>query len=373
MERQPGCWISNMLLSGQPSSTTDERSLGDSTSRSGAFQIGLNVTAYGSLSANDVTDYFAVKPGTGAFAVFVTGDPANGFDTLALQSDFNVRITSADGTSLLASNPSDLTTRVMVFNSDAADQTFFVEITNLSGKAMSYAATLQVPVTLTFDVQNGDGAANSMSGSAANDSMSGQGGDDTIMGGSGVDYIDGGPGRSYLRGDDGNDRLQGGADFDDINGNMGNDTASGGLGDDWVVGGKDNDLLYGDGGGDVVWGNLGNDNLDGGEGIDQVRGGQGDDIVMGGAGDDYVSGDRGSDTVVGGAGADLFHSFGDAGVDRVIDFHQSEGDRVMLDPGTAYDVAQDGADTVITMAAGAKMTLVGVTLSSLTTGWIFLG
>jgi Ca2+-binding RTX toxin-like protein len=373
MEQQLGCWNVYMLLSTQSASTSDERTLGDSTSRSGGFQIALNQTSYGSLSASDVTDYFAIRPGAGVFAIFVTADPANGFDTVALQSDFNVRITSADGAQLLTSNPSDLTTRLMVFNSDAADQTFFVEITNLSGRAMSYAATLQIPVTLSFDVLNGDAGANSMSGSAANDSMSGQGGDDTIMGGGGVDYIDGGPGRSYLRGDDGNDRLQGGADFDDINGNMGNDTASGGLGDDWVVGGKDNDLLYGDAGGDVVWGNLGNDNLDGGDGIDQVRGGQGDDIVIGGAGDDYVSGDRGSDTVVGGSGADLFHSFGDAGVDRVLDFHQSEGDRVMLDPGTIYDVAQEGSDTVITMAAGAKMTLVGVTLSSLTTGWIFLG
>jgi Ca2+-binding RTX toxin-like protein len=362
-----------MLLTGQTASTSDERVLGDSSNRSANFQIGLNQTSYGSLSATDVTDYFAIRPSAGAFVIFVTTDPANGFETFAAQTDFSVRITSADGTQLLTSTPSDLTTRVMVFTSDASDQTYFVEITNTSGKAISYAATLQVPITLTFDVQQGDAGANSMVGGFGNDSLSALGGDDTVMGGGGVDYIDGGPGRSYLRGEDGNDRLLGGSDFDDINGNQGNDTASGGLGDDWVVGGKDNDLLYGDAGGDIVWGNLGNDNLDGGDGIDQVRGGQGDDIVMGGGGDDYVSGDRGSDTVVGGAGADLFHSFGDAGIDMVVDFHQAEGDRVMLDPGTTYTLAQEGLDTVISMSGGAKMTLVGVTLSGLAPGWIFLG
>lgn len=190
------------------------------------------------------------------------------------------------------------------------------------------------------------------------------GGDDTIVGALTADY---------LRGDDGNDLITGGQAFDDINGNLGNDTLSGGLGDDWVVGGKDNDVQFGGAGGDVVWGNLGNDTLDGGDGNDQVRGGQGNDIVNGGAGDDYVSGDRGDDTVSGGAGADRFHGSQDAGIDRVVDFHASEGDRVQLDPGTTYVVAQVGADTVIDMGGGHQMILVGVQLSTLAPGWIFLG
>jgi glucose/arabinose dehydrogenase len=177
----------------------------------------------------------------------------------------------------------------------------------------------------------------------------------------------------YLRGDDGNDQIWGGLAFDDINGNMGDDTLSGGLGDDWVVGGKDNDRQMGDAGGDVVWGNLGNDTLDGGEGADQVRGGMGDDTVTGGAGNDFVSGDRGNDTVAGGAGADLIHGSQDAGIDRVIDFSLAEGDRVILDPGTTYTVSQVGADTVIDMGAGHQMILVGVQLSTLPPGTIFLG
>lgn len=201
----------------------------------------------------------------------------------------------------------------------------------------------------------------------------GYGGADTINGDAGNDTIDGGEGTSYLRGDAGDDVIQGGGGFDDANGNMGNDTIHGGAGDDYSVGGKDNDLLFGDAGNDIVWGNLGNDTCDGGDGNDQVRGGQGDDSVAGGAGNDFVSGDRGNDTITGGTGADNFHDSQDAGIDRVLDFKLSEGDRVQLDPGTTYTVSQVGADTVLDMGGGNQMILVGVTFSSLTPGWVFLG
>ncbi|MDB5424877.1 MAG: hypothetical protein JWQ29_2293 [Phenylobacterium sp.] len=192
-----------------------------------------------------------------------------------------------------------------------------------------------------------------------------------IHGGAGDDTISSIGVAGYLRGDDGNDVINGGSAADDINGNMGNDILHGGDGSDCVVGGKDNDAAFGDAGADTVWGNLGNDTLDGGDGNDQVRGGQGDDSVSGGAGDDFVSGDRGNDTISGGLGADTFHGSQDAGMDRVLDFKLSEGDRVMLDAGTTYTVAQVGADTVIDMGAGNQMVLVGVQFSTLTPGWIF--
>jgi hypothetical protein len=198
-----------------------------------------------------------------------------------------------------------------------------------------------------------------------------RGSDVTVLGGPAGDVISAVGGANYLRGEAGNDTVTGGSGFDDINGNTGDDSAAGGNGDDWVVGGKDNDILRGDAGSDIVWGNLGNDTQDGGDGVDQVRGGQGDDVVTGGAGDDFVSGDRGSDTIAGGTGADRFHTWGDAGLDRVLDFNATEGDRVMLDPGTIYTVAQAGADTVISMTGGGQMVLVGVQLSSLATGWIY--
>jgi len=227
-----------------------------------------------------------------------------------------------------------------------------------------------------------------LTGAASDDTLMGSGGDDLLDGGAGSDFLLGGlgadrllggagadtlaeiSGSNYLRGGDGDDVIAGGVGFDDANGNEGNDSISTSSGDDYAVGGKGDDLLAGDAGADLVWGNLGNDTCDGGDGNDQVRGGQGDDLIAGGAGDDFVSGDRGADTVAGGQGADLFHGSQDCGIDRLIDFHSWEGDRVLLDSGTTYTVNQVGADTVIDMGAGNQMILVGVNLSTLPDGWI---
>lgn len=192
-----------------------------------------------------------------------------------------------------------------------------------------------------------------------------------IHGGLGDDTLTGGAGKDYLRGDEGNDSITGGDSFDDLNGNMGDDTVSGGLGDDWVVGGKDQDRLFGDDGDDIVYGNLGSDTASGGAGADVVRGGQDNDSISGGAGADWMSGDRGDDTISGGTGADVFHSFGDAGIDRIIDFSRAEGDRIQLDVGTTYSAAQVGADTVLSLGGGGQVILVGVSLSSLTGDWLF--
>ena len=208
-------------------------------------------------------------------------------------------------------------------------------------------------------------------GGSLDDTLAGTAGGDTLSGGAGDDVISDPSGSNYLRGDEGDDSISGGSGFDDINGNMGNDTIHGNGGDDYSVGGKNDDLLFGDDGNDIVWGNLGNDTCDGGNGNDQCRGGQGDDSLSGGAGDDFISGDRGADTESGGTGADIFHTFSGAGVDKVLDFNLAEGDRVMVDPGTAFSVSQVGADTVIDMGAGDQMILVGVQMSTLTGSWIF--
>ena len=209
-----------------------------------------------------------------------------------------------------------------------------------------------------------------LAGSGA-DTVTGSDAGASIFGGAGSDRIVGGNGTNYLRGEDGNDSITGGTGFDDINGNKGNDTITGGPGGDWLVGGQDNDLITSTGGNDILYGNLGNDTLNGGSGNEVIRGGQGDDVLTGGAGNDWVSGDKGSDTMTGGMGVDIFHTFGDAGIDRVTDFRLSEGDRVQLDPGTVYTLSQSGADTLINMTGGGQMILVGVQLSTLTAGWIY--
>jgi len=220
--------------------------------------------------------------------------------------------------------------------------------------------------TLSFVIEYDD-----LRGTEAGDLIQGGASAETIRGMAGDDTISGGAGNNYLRGDEGNDSITGGADFDDINGNKGNDVITGGSGNDWLVGGQDNDLITATGGDPILYGNLGSDTLNGGPGNDLIRGGQADDLLSGGAGNDWLSGDRGSDTITGGAGADTFHTFGDAGIDRVTDFRLSDGDRVQLDPGTVYTVTQSGEDTVINMTGGGQMILVGVQMSTLTTGWIF--
>lgn len=228
------------------------------------------------------------------------------------------------------------------------------------------------------DRMGGGSQGDVIRGYGSNDEIYGGGGADTIYGGLGNDIIYAvGPARqaltaasTYLRGEEGDDYIIGGPGFDDINGNIGADTASGGDGGDWVVGGKDNDLLFGDAGGDIVYGNLGNDTCLGGTGDDVVRGGQGADVLYGGTGDDWMSGDRGDDTISGGGGADIFHSFSGAGLDRVLDFKAAEGDRVLLDAGTAYSVRQSGADTVVDMGGGDSVVLVGVQMNTLPSGWL---
>lgn len=208
-------------------------------------------------------------------------------------------------------------------------------------------------------------------------------GNDTVFAGAGNDLIDEGYGKgggqNYLRGEDGNDTIIGGDNFDDLHGNAGDDNIEGGHGDDWVVGGKGDDRLQGQHGDDIVYGNLGNDTCYGDWayyggpviGRDLIRGGKGDDSLIGGWGDDWLSGDRDSDTISGGAGADVFHTFGEAGLDMVLDFNRAEGDRVQLAPGTAYTLAQAGSDVHINMVGGGQMVLVGVDLANLTGEWIF--
>jgi hypothetical protein len=138
-----------------------------------------------------------------------------------------------------------------------------------------------------------------------------------------------------------------------------------------LTGGAADDNLSGRRGDDVLDGRAGNDTLDGRDGDDQARGGRGDDVIHGGPGDDWLSGDRGNDGLWGGEGADIFHSFADAGIDRVMDFSVSEGDRVELEPGTVYAVRQAGADTVIEMQSGGKVVLMGVEARTLLSGSIY--
>ncbi len=222
------------------------------------------------------------------------------------------------------------------------------------------------------DIENAIGGTgrDTLIGNALDNVLSGNGGGGAIYGGAGADTLSEQWGASYLRGEEGDDLILGGSSFDDINGNQGADTASGGAGNDWVVGGKDNDQLSGDAGDDLVLGNLGADTLSGGDGSDTLRGGQDNDLISGGAGADWLSGDRGADTLVGGAGCDVFHSFGGADLDVILDFRFDEGDRLRLDLGSIWRISQLDADTVVDLDGGARIILLGINSASLPGDWI---
>lgn len=136
-----------------------------------------------------------------------------------------------------------------------------------------------------------------------------------------------------------------------------------------IEGGPGADMLKGSPEPDDIQGRPGDDTIDARAGDDLIRGGRGRDVIDGGAGHDWISGGRDDDVLRGGPGGDTFNSFVDAGTDRVLDFDASEGDRVEIAIGAAYQVRQAGPDTIIDMP-GARLILRDVRLSLLPAGWI---
>ena len=227
------------------------------------------------------------------------------------------------------------------------------------------------------DTVYGGDAGDTLQGNAGDDSILGGVGQDLIYGGQGDDRLDAGRGNDLVFGDRGDDSIAGGDGNDTLNGNTGADSLVGGMGDDVMLGGQDHDQLEGGVGGDLLFGDLGNDTVLGNTGADTIVGGAGNDVLLGGKDDDrldggdgadVLSGDLGNDTLSGGLGADVF-SF-TSGVDHVTDFRAADGDRVQLQPGAAYTLAQVGEDTVIDLGHGNQLVLDNVQLSSLPAGWI---
>jgi hypothetical protein len=111
-------------------------------------------------------------------------------------------------------------------------------------------------------------------------------------------------------------------------------------------------------------GSAGDDRLVGGAGPDWLVGLGGDDRLRGRGGDDLLAGGAGDDWLKGGAGSDAFRFSADVhGADRVIDFHVSEGDVLLLaDVGKGFgfddlDTSGNGrvgaGDASVTVGGGA--------------------
>ena len=330
--------------------------LGDATHPFGVLAVGGSAT--GVLQQAGDHDWFAVQLQAGAtYTINLTGRASGGGtlpDPLLTLHNASGDVLATNDDIIDGKNPDSR----IVFTAPTGG-TYYVDA---GAFVDGYAGSYRVSISQTSAAIAPPGQV--IAGAAGGDTVQAPETNDTITGGSG--------GANYLRGNGGDDSIIGGALFDDINGNKGDDTIDGGAGgSDWLVGGQGNDLITAHTGSNLLYGNLGNDTLHGGSGGDTLRGGQGDDSIVGGSGNDFISGDRGSDTLVGGAGADIFHTSSGASLDKVLDFHVAEGDRVMLDPGTAFTVSQVGADTVVDLGNGDQLILVDVQMTTLTPGWIF--
>lgn len=195
-------------------------------------------------------------------------------------------------------------------------------------------------------------------------------GDQTVFGDSADQHMVLGEGDDVLHGGGGNDVVGSEAGADTLSGDAGEDTVFGGEGADHLWGGTGADHLHGNLGGDFVHGGTGADTLHGGQGDDAVRGGQGADVALGDLGDDTLFGDLGDDTLFGGVGADLFVA--SPGLDRIVDFHAAEGDRLRVEAVSSPTLRQEGDDVVVDLGAAGRIVLEGVQLPSLPEGWMLL-
>jgi hypothetical protein len=224
------------------------------------------------------------------------------------------------------------------------------------------------------DTVQGSPGADSIFGGGGGDLLHGGGGADLVIGGAGADSLDdAGAGPDTLFGGDGADSISGGPGFNQVNGNKGDDTIVGhSRSGDWLSGGQGDDIIDASGstGHNILNGNLGNDTITGDDSGDTLRGGQGDDTIHGGAGADAIHGDLGNNTLAGGGGADSFYAGAGAARDVITDFHQSEGDRVLVGAGLTYTTAQVNGDVEVDVSNGDVIVLQNTQLQALSAGWI---
>jgi Ca2+-binding RTX toxin-like protein len=236
----------------------------------------------------------------------------------------------------------------------------------------------------------GNGLNNRIQSGSGNDTLDGGGGVDTMLGGAGDDIY-----HVNISTDVVTEAANAGIDTviasatDTLGANVENlilvtgAANIGGTGNglaNVMTGNDGNNALNGAAGNDTMTGGLGQDTLDGGGGNDALNGGEGSDELIGGAGVDTFNGGAGDDLLVGGAGNDFLVFEAGFGNDSVTSFDATlAGGQDLLDItsfGVSADpdvfalqvlIAQDGSDTLITIAAtGETITLQGVAAVNVT-------
>lgn len=182
-----------------------------------------------------------------------------------------------------------------------------------------------------------------------------------------MSIIKGKNGKDNLTGTSGADTIYGYGGADNVRAGEGNDIVYGGDGDDYLMGHYGDDQLFGEAGRDTLQGQQGHDSLDGGLGNDSLWGGTGGDLLRGGSGADIFNFGRSVDSTartteqvqaVTGDAADF------AGVDTILDFNSSQGDRIDLSRIDAFDQSRDGLNN------NASFTIVDQPSTAAGTAWI---
>ena len=136
-----------------------------------------------------------------------------------------------------------------------------------------------------------------------------------------------------------------------------------------MTGSRSGDLMNGNNGDDVIIGGHGKDVLQGGNDNDKLSGGKGIDKLIGGAGNDTLNGGNGNDWLTGGSGEDKFIL--SKGHDTITDYINDEGDVIRINSKTftSFELAQDGADVVLTAIISpdrdAKLTILNATANEI--------
>src|SRR5262249_35975589 len=109
------------------------------------------------------------------------------------------------------------------------------------------------------------------------------------------------------------------------------------------------------------------DTLIGTDDVNVIQGLAGDDVINAAAGKDVIDGGQGNDILTGGADADAVLVAPTSGHDTVTDFTVGVDHLQFSGVNSLWDlnVAQVGADTMITYGAGDSITLAGVDANNL--------
>ncbi|HEY1425058.1 MAG TPA: NF038122 family metalloprotease [Caulobacteraceae bacterium] len=186
----------------------------------------------------------------------------------------------------------------------------------------------------------------------------GGGGSDTIVGGTGADFFEIFRGENKITGGSGFNTLS----FADSNPGMTVDLGKGAA----TGAGTQTQFTNIQ---EVIGSNFGNTFIAGASAVTFIAGG-GHDVMTGGAAADTLVGGAGGDVMTGGGGADTFiYSVGDHQVE-ITDFG-AKGDKDVLHVdgyASASKIAQQGANTLITLSNGDSILLDNVLSTSLVTG-----